>query len=94
MLKRNHIVLPADNRGSQFNGAYLPQYLPDLTRLRCLSAKSKFREFSERTIRRLCKRIGSFVPPSAALNVAIASGMPAMHPYDRDLLFLRPVWRR
>ena len=32
------------------------------TRGTCLSAKSKLRKFSERTIRGLCKRIGSFVP--------------------------------
>ena len=67
-LKRNDLVLPAHkvpgvSRSKQpCNGAYLPQHSPDLTRLRCLSAKSKLRKFFERTIRDLCKRTGSFVP--------------------------------
>jgi hypothetical protein len=59
-----------------------------LTRLKCLSAKSK--PFFESSLS------GPFVvcasgsarscQPSDAPNVAITSGMPAMHPYDRNLL--------
>jgi transposase len=67
---------------------YLPQYSPDLNPIEMPFSKVKafLRKFSERTICGLCKRIGSFVPTIGCANVAITSGMPAMHPYDRNLL--------
>ncbi len=44
---------------------YLPQYSPDLNPIEMAFSKLKafLRKFAERTVRRLCCRIGSFAPP-------------------------------
>jgi transposase len=59
--------LPAHNEAIEAAGAtvqYLPQYSPDLNPIEM--PFSKFKAFpqkvSERTVRGLCRRIGSFVP--------------------------------
>jgi DDE superfamily endonuclease len=98
-LKRNDIVVidnlpahkvPGVKEAIEAAGAtlqYLPQYSPDLNP-RCRSANSK--PFSEGSLRgpfRLC--VGGSARScqhSAMPNVAIISGMPAMHRYDRNLL--------
>jgi transposase len=75
-LKRNDIVVmdnlpahkvPGVQDAIEAAGAmvrYLPQYSPDLNPIEMPFSKVKafLRKFSERTIRGLCKRIGSFVP--------------------------------
>jgi len=67
---------------------YLPQYSPDLNPIEMPFSKFKafMRKAAERTVGGLCRRIRSFVPTSVARNVEITSDMPAMCPYDRNLL--------
>jgi hypothetical protein len=66
-----------------------------LTRSRCCSANSK--HFCERSRSELfvvySGGLARSCQPSVAQNAAITSDMPAMRPYDRNLL-LSVIWRR
>jgi hypothetical protein len=96
-LKRNDIVVMVNHKvsgvkeGTEAAGAtvqYLPQYSPDLTPPRCRSAKSK--HFCERSLSGLvvvcAGGLAHSCQPSVARSVATTSDMPAMRPYDRNLL--------
>jgi transposase len=79
-LKRNQIVLmdnlsahkaPGIREAIEAVGAtlrYLPQYSPDLNPIEMLFSKLKaiLRKLAERTIPRLCRSIGAFVPTLTA----------------------------
>src|SRR5204863_9693413 len=94
---RRHRPLRLHNQARSIEVRLFPDHGPDRRRDRkpadlnpiempFSEVKAFLRKFSERTIRGLCKRIGSFVPTTGCGSVAITSGMPAMHPYDRNLL--------
>jgi transposase len=79
-LKRNQIVLmdnlsahkaPGIREAIEAAGAtlrYLPQYSPDLNPIEMLFSKLKaiLRKLAERTIPRLCRSIGAFIPTLTA----------------------------
>jgi transposase len=99
-LKRGDIVVidnlpahkvPGAKEAIEAAGAtlqYLPQYSPDLNPIEMPFNKFKafLRKVSERTVRGLCRWIGSFVPTLSRAECRNYLDMPAMRPYDRNLL--------
>ena len=98
-LKRKDIVvmdnLPTrvreaiEARGARLR--YLPQYSPDLNPIEMAFSKLKafLRKVAERTVHRLCRRIGSFARSLSAfvrLKRSTTSGMQAMRKYQRNLV--------
>jgi transposase len=66
---------------------YLPQYSPDLNPIEMLFSKLKafLRKLAERTIPRLCRAIGSFVPRLSARQAATESYMTILSRQIRRL---------
>ena len=67
---------------------YLPKYSPDLNPIEQAFSKLKahLRKATERTIPRLCRRIGTLMARSPRKNAPITSGMQAMPLHDRNPL--------
>jgi transposase len=67
---------------------YLPKYSPDLNPIEQAFSKLKahLRKAAERTIPRLCRRIGVLTATSAVKNAPITSAMQAMLLHDRNPL--------
>ena len=67
---------------------YLPKYSPDLNPIEQAFSKLKalLRKAAERTIPRLCRRIGTLAATFSPKNAPITSGMQAMLQHDRNPL--------